>query len=84
MYKGPDCATVLTEGENEIHSYLDASSFLCTWNGLLFIVYLFISLVVSLWFFCTEDEVENVLNNVKDAQLLGWFKANQGHNLLDA
>ena len=24
IYKGPDHATVLTKGENEIHSYLDA------------------------------------------------------------
>ena len=34
--------------------------------------------------FQAENEVENVLNNVKDTQLLGWFKANQDPDLIEA
>ena len=34
--------------------------------------------------FQAEDEIENVLNNAKDTQLLGWFKANQDPELIEA
>ena len=96
IHMGPDCATLLTEGENEIHSYLDAryiSSTQACHNIFEFPMHMEWPAVYRLpvhlpgrqsVVFRAEDEVENVLNNVKDTQLLGWFKANQDPNLIDA
>ena len=96
IYKGPDHATVLTEGKNEIHSYLDAryiSSTQACHNIFEFAMHAEWPAVYRLSvhlpdrqsvIFQAEDEVENVLNNVKDTQLLGWFKANQDPGLIEA
>ena len=95
IYKGPDCATVLTKGKNEIHSYLDARyiSIQACHNIFEFAMHTEWPAVYCLSvhlpdhqsvIFQAEDEVENVLNNVKDTQLLGWFKANQDPSLIEA
>ena len=34
--------------------------------------------------FCAEAQLEKVVNNVKDTELLGWFKANQDPDLIAA
>ena len=96
IYKGSDCATVLTEGQNEIHTYLDAryiSSTQACHNIFKFPIYMKWPAVYCLPIhlpghqsvvFQAEDEVENVLNSVKDTQLLGWFKVNQDPDLIEA
>ena len=96
IYKGPDRATVLTEGENEIRTYLDAryiSSTQACHNIFKFPMHMEWPAVHRLavhlpgrqsMVFQAKDEIENVLNNVKDTQLLGWFKANQDPDLIEA
>ena len=96
IYKGPDHATVLTGGENEIHSYLDAryiSSTQACHNIFEFPMHMKWPAVYHLPIhlpgcqsvvFQAEAEIENVVNNVKDTQLLEWFKANQDPDLIAA
>ena len=96
IYKGPDHATVLIKGENEIHSYLDAryiSSTQACHNIFEFPMYMEWPAIYHLPIhllghqsvvFWAEAENENVVNNVKDTQLLGWFKANQDPDLIAA
>ena len=96
IYKGPDRATIQTEGHNEIHSYLDAryiSSTQACHNIFEFPMHMEWPAIYRLpvhlpnqqnVVFHAEAALEEVVNNVKDTQLLGWFKANQDPDLIAA
>ena len=96
IYKGPDRATVQAEGHNEIHSYLDAryiSSTQACHNIFEFPMHMEWPAIYCLPVhlpgrqnvaFRADAQLEEVVNNVKDTQLLGWFKANQNPDLIAA
>lgn len=99
IYKGPDRATaVQTDGlqQDEIRSYLDAryiSSTQACHNIFEFPMHMEYPAVYRLpvhlpgqnsVVFNPEDQVEDVVNNVKDTPLLGWFKANANPVLVAA
>jgi len=97
IYKGPDRATIQTDGpQDEIRSYLDAryiSSTQACHNIFEFPMHMEYPAVYRLpvhlpgqntVVFRPEDDIEDVVNNVKDSPLLGWFKANADPELVAA
>ena len=97
IYKGPDRATIQAGGQHdEIASYLDAryiSSTQACHNIFEFSMHMEWPAVYRLpvhlpgqqnVVFRAEAQLENVVNNVKDTELLGWFKANQDPDLIAA
>ena len=95
-YKGPDRATMQTEGHDEIRCYLDAryiSSTQACHNIFEFPMYMEWPAIYRLpvhlpgrqnVVFRAEAHLPEVIDNAKDTQLLGWFKANQDPDLIAA
>ena len=96
IYKGPDHVTILTESHNEIHSYLDVryiSSTQACHNIFEFSMHMEWPAIYCLpvhlpnqqnVVFHAEAHLQEVINNTKDTQLLGWFKANQDPTFIAA
>ena len=96
IYKGPDHATLQTQGYDEIHVYLDARyiSFTHACHNLFeFPMHLEWPAVYCLSVhlpghqnvvFDPDRPLEEMVNSVKDTQLLGWFKANADPVLIAA
>ena len=96
IYKGPDCATIQTQGHDEIHIYLNARYIFATqachnifefpmhmeWPAVYhFPIHLPDQQSVA---FQADAQIEQVINNAKDTHLLGWSKANQDADLIAA
>ena len=96
IYKGPDHAIIQTEGHDEICSYLDAryiSSIQACHSIFKFPMHMESPAIYHLpvhlpgqqsVVFHAEAQIDNVVNNTKDIELLGWFKANQDPDLIAA
>jgi hypothetical protein len=96
IYKGPDHATIQAEGHDEIRTYLDAryiSSTQACHNIFEFPMHMEWPAVYRLpchlpdrqmVAFCANAQIDEVVNNAKDTELLGWFKANQDPDLIAA
>ena len=96
IYKGPDHATIQTEGHDEIRCYLDAryiSSTQACHNIFEFQMHMEWPAIYCLSVhlpgqqnvvFCAKAHLPEVIDNAKDTQLLGWFKANQDPDLIAA
>jgi hypothetical protein len=90
IYKGPDRATLQTQGHDEVKAYLDSryiSSVQATWHLLEFPMHLEYPSVYRLPVhleneqnvtFQENDVAQQVVEEAaqKDTQLMGWFKAN--------
>ena len=96
IYKGPDHATIQAGNDNEISNYLDAryiSSPQACHNIFEFSMHMEWPAVYHLPVhlpgqhmvaFRPNAQLNNVVENVKDTALLGWFKANQDPDLIAA
>ena len=96
IYKGPDRATIQTEGHDEIRTYLDAryiSSTQACHNIFEFPMHMEWPAIYRLPIhlpgqqsvvFQAGAQIDQVVQNAKDTKLLGWFKANQDPDLIAA
>ena len=96
IYKNPDHVTIQTEGHDEIHAYLYARYIFSTQachNIFQFPIHMEWPAVYCLSIhlpghqsvvFYAGAQINQVIENVKDTQLFGWFKANQDPDLIAA